>query len=101
MTSKSFSNIQKLAAVAACIRETLEYIDNNSGLPDARRKSPVSFRVQAIDVKTAREIVHLSIHTYKSFKVWKTLGNNLDSLLLSIVAHYSQRTWRIEGGGDR
>ena len=63
LSSKAFTQVQKLATVYACARETLNYL-----FPD-EISIPVAYTVIPVDVKAAFDIVKQSIDTYKSFKV--------------------------------
>lgn len=60
MTKKAQIQLQKVATVMACARETLAFIASNE---------TIKFEVQKIDLVRAWEIVSMSIYTYKSFKV--------------------------------
>ena len=63
MTSKLFTNLQKVATIAACAREALTIIDSEA------LDTGFSYIVTPQDVESAWEIMGLSMNTYKKFKV--------------------------------
>ena len=72
ISSKAFTQVQKLATVYACARETLYFLFSEV------ESSVVAYTVIPVDVKAAFEIVIQSIETFKSFKVMvfqKRLGS--------------------------
>ena len=72
MTKKAFPNVQKLATVYCCARETLEKLSNPGEAQDEAQddKDPgVAFTVEKVDVEAAFDVMKQSMQTFKSFKV--------------------------------
>ena len=63
MTSKIFTQVQKLATIYTCAREVLHQMFPDCG------STVTSFTVTKVDVQAAFEIVQLSMITFKAFKV--------------------------------
>ena len=64
MVKKAFTNLQKLATICACARETFNEMSSNGAgdrVPD--------FQVRDCDVEIAFDILKLAVQTYKNFKV--------------------------------
>lgn len=72
MTAKLFTNLQKVATIAACVRETLEEMENSGP------QTTASFRVKGVDIDAAWEIIMLSMNTFKNFKVVNGKNNFKD-----------------------
>ena len=68
MTKKAFPNVQKLATVYCCARETLEKLSTSDEAQDGEDPG-VAFTVQKVDVEAAFDVMKQSIQTFKSFKV--------------------------------
>ena len=68
MTKKAFPNVQKLATVYCCARETLEKLSTSDEAQDGEDPG-VAFTVQKVDVEAAFDVMKQSMQTFKSFKV--------------------------------
>lgn len=67
MTKKAYPNVQKLATVLCCARETLELLSSDEAFDE---KNPgVAFTVKIVDVEAAYDVIKQSMQTFKSFKV--------------------------------
>ena len=65
MTSKLFTQVQKVSTVYACARETLHQM-----FPESEETGTfTNFTVVKVDVQAAFEIVQMSMNTFKAFKV--------------------------------
>ena len=72
MTKKAFPNLQKLAMIMACGRETLDFLALDEVADEKNPK--VDFDVKKIDVEAAWDLVQQSMLTYKTFKVDNNWG---------------------------
>ena len=81
MTKKAFPNLQKLAIIMACGRETLEFI--STGQQTDEKNPRVQFKVEKIDVEAGWDLIQQSMLTYKSFKV------NFIQLLMLVIVNFT------------
>lgn len=68
MTKKAYPNLQKLATIMCCARETMELLSIGQ---------KVEFLVRTADVKAAWEVIQQSMKTFTSFKVLTLVFVNL------------------------
>ena len=80
MVKKAFTNLQKLATICACARETFNEMSSNGAgdrVPD--------FQVRDCDVEIAFDILKLAVQTYKNFKVqYRTMRTLFVCTLLQV-----------------
>ena len=74
MTKKSVTNLQKLSVVMSCARETTSFLKD---------KKKCEFEVIKEDVEKAWDVVGLSMHTYKNFKVKFNIPNTILFLIVN------------------
>ena len=87
MTKKSVTNLQNLSVVMCCARETTIFLKD---------KTECKFEVVKEDVEKAWDIVGLSMHTYRNFKVKLNIPKAILTCLVNLQSAVAMELSRKE-----